>query len=177
MLVTVFDTSPLITACKFELRGQPIIDHLLAANCRIIVPSSVQAEITAELHRYPDAKIAAERIRNEQVLVRNVIMPSENVMDLYSLGYGEQAAIALAFVLKSEINHVVLDEKLAYIVCDRLNLPKLFFLDLVLTLVEKNGLSKALGREIIDLVAPRYSFGMVEHSLKILERGERKWLW
>jgi predicted nucleic acid-binding protein len=96
---------------------------------------------------------------------------------LYGLGHGEQAAIALAFVLRSEINYVVLDEKLAYIVCDRLDLPKLFFLDLVLMLVEQNGLSKTLAREMIDLVAPRYSFGMVEHSLKILERGERKWLW
>jgi predicted nucleic acid-binding protein len=106
-----------------------------------------------------------------------VTMPPDNVMALYGLGRGEQAAMALAFILKTEIDYVVLDEKLAYIVCDRLNLPKLFFLDLVLKLVEHGTLSKEIGREIIQVVTPRYSTGMVAHSLQILEKGERLWLW
>lgn len=177
ILTTVFDTSPLITGCKFEVGGKPIIDHILSVGCRIIVPSSVQTEVTAELRRYPDAKIAAERIRTGRISVRDVIIPPDNVMALYGLGHGEQAAMALAFAVKAEIDYVVIDEKLAYIVCDRLNLPKLFLLDLVLKLVEQESLSKEIGREIIQVVTPHYSTGMVAHSLRMLEQGERTWLW
>jgi predicted nucleic acid-binding protein len=110
-------------------------------------------------------------------LVRDVEVPSDNVMALYSLGRGEQAAIALAFMLKTEIDYVVLDEKLAYIVCDRLNLSKLFFLDLLLQLVGQGSLSEEIGRQMIQVITPRYSAGMVAHSLRILEKGERSWLW
>lgn len=70
----------------------------------------------------------------------------------------------------------MLDDKLAYLVCDRLGLPKLFLPDLVVTLVTAGKMGKQLGKEICQVIASRYSSGMVEHTLQILDKGERKWL-
>lgn len=99
MIKTVFDTAPLITCCKFEARGRPIIDYILNSGCDIVVPSAVQAEITAERFRYPDARLAEERIQAGRISIRDVTIPAENVMALYGLGRGEQEAIALALAL------------------------------------------------------------------------------
>jgi rRNA-processing protein FCF1 len=46
-LMTIFDTAPLITCCKFEVDGQPIVDHILP-HCHIIIPSAVRQELVAE---------------------------------------------------------------------------------------------------------------------------------
>jgi len=174
---TVFDTAPLITCCKFEVQGRLIIDYILDGGCDIVVPAVVQVEIMAERHRYPDAQLADQRIRSGRITVRDVAIPPDNIMALYGLGGGEQGAIALTVTLEPDIDYVVLDDKLAYIVCDRLGLPKLFLLDLVVNMVKQGSISGELGREICQAVTPRYSFGMVAHTLRILERGVRQWLW
>lgn len=72
---------------------------------------------------------------------------------------------------------LVIDDKLAYIVSDRLGVTKSFRLDLVLTLVEQRGLTTTLAEEIINVARPRYSDGLIRHSLKMLEKGDRQCLW
>jgi predicted nucleic acid-binding protein len=172
----VFDTAPLITCCKFEVCGQPIIDHILDNGCSIVIPSVVQEEISAERHRYTDARLAEQQIHTGRIAVRDVTVPADNATALYNLGKGEQGAIALTFALADEIDYLVLDDKLAYIVSDRIELPKLFLLDLIVLLVEQEGMSKNLGKVVCQAVSSRYSVGLVTHTLRILERGERKWL-
>ena len=82
----------------------------------------------------------------------------------------------LAFSIKSMIDYVILDDKLAYIVSDRVLLPKLFLLDLILEMAFRDILTADLVKEICHSVSPRYSQGMIEHTLLMLEKGERKWL-
>jgi rRNA-processing protein FCF1 len=84
-LMTIFDTAPLITCYKFEVDGQPIVDHILP-HCHIIIPSAVRQELVAEQGRYPDAVIAADRVSRGTIEVREVCLPNENVLDYYGLG-------------------------------------------------------------------------------------------
>jgi predicted nucleic acid-binding protein len=95
----------------------------------------------------------------------------------YTLGTGEKAAIVLSREIEDEIDFLVIDDQLGYIVCDRLEIRKLFLLDLVLKLVEGKRLAPELARQIINVVRTRYSEGLIKHTLVILERGGRKCLW
>lgn len=93
------------------------------------------------------------------------------------MGTGEKEAIALTLELRPEPDFLVIDDKLGYIVSDRLGVAKCFLLDLILTLVEQGGLTTTLAEEMIKAVRPRYSDGFIRHSLKMLERGDRRCLW
>jgi predicted nucleic acid-binding protein len=137
----------------------------------------VSLELTLEKERYVDAIIADERIKTGRIEVRDVELPFENVLNYYGLGAGEKEAIVLAHEIEAEIDFLVIDDKLGYIVCDRLGINKAFFLDLILELVEKGMMTDELARNIIEAVKPRYSEGLIQHSLWILERGDRKCLW
>lgn len=177
MLRTVFDTAPLVTSCKFQVGGGPIIDQI-TGHCSILIPPAVEAEVTAYQNRYPDAAVAAERIKRGQITVASVRpLPADNVLSYYGLGEGEKEAIALALELQPPPDFLVIDDNLAYIVSDRLGATKSFLLDLVLTLVEQKGLTTTLAEEIINVVRPRYSDGLIRHSLKMLEKGDRQCLW
>jgi len=174
-LTTIFDTAPLITCCKFEVDGQPIVDHILP-HCRIIIPLAVRQELMAEESRYSDAVIAAARVKRGIIEIRDVRLPSENVLDYYGLGEGEREAIALGLELDEEIDALVMDDKLGYIVCDRLELKQTFLLDLILRLEKETRIDREKARRMIEATSPRYTTGMVKHSLSMLNRGERKCL-
>jgi predicted nucleic acid-binding protein len=174
-LMTIFDTAPLITCCKFEVDGQPIVDHILP-HCHIIIPSAVRQELVAEQGRYPDAVIAADRVSRGTIEVREVCLPNENVLDYYGLGEGEQEAIAMGLELDEEIDALVMDDKLGYIVCGRLELKQTFLLDLILRLAQDTRIDREQARRMIEATRSRYTAGMVKHSLSILDRGERKCL-
>jgi predicted nucleic acid-binding protein len=176
LVKTVFNTAPLITCCRFQFRAIPIVDYILA-ECRITIPLAVSEELIAEKDRYPDALTAWERIKEDRIEVREVKLPSKSVLDFYTLGTGEKAAIVLSREIEDEIDFLVIDDQLGYIVCDRLEIRKLFLLDLVLKLVEGKRLAPELARQIINVVRPRYSEGLIKHTLVILERGGRKCLW
>lgn len=158
------------------MRERPIIDWLLDNNCRILVPRIVEREILAGQGKYSDAKIAAERLKVNEIEVFDVSDSSSSVLSAYGLGSGEQGVMLLAFSIKSMIDYVILDDKLAYIVSDRVLLPKLFLLDLILEMAFRDILTADLVKEICHSVSPRYSQGMIEHTLLMLEKGERKWL-
>ena len=85
MFKTVFDTAPLITCCKFEIQGKPIVDYILD-KCNIVIPSTVRTELTVEKEVYADAVVAEARIKAERTEVRDVKLPADNVLDYYGLG-------------------------------------------------------------------------------------------
>jgi predicted nucleic acid-binding protein len=137
----------------------------------------VMEEVIVERERYADAIVAEERVKAKRIKIRDVDLPFNSVLNYYGLGAGEKEAIALSREMEAEIDFLVIDDKLGYIVCDRLGIKKCFLLDLILKLVERGMMDKELAREIIKVVKPRYSEGLIRHSLWILERGERKCLW
>lgn len=65
--------------------------------------------------------------------------------------------------------YLITDDRLTYIVCDRMRMPKLFFLDLVIELVKQGEIEPKFAERIIKVASSRYSRGMVSHSFAILK--------
>lgn len=90
----IFDSGPLITACKFSVAGRLVVDHILD-RCQMTVSASVDNEVSIAGNRYPDARAAQQRITNAQIAV---VMPPtvpdlEWLMMPYGLGNGERDSI------------------------------------------------------------------------------------
>jgi predicted nucleic acid-binding protein len=169
----IFDAGPLITVCRFSVRGRLVIDHLLA-HCQIIVPQAVQREVIVVGERYADAKEAKRRIALGTIKVAMPIpAPAslEKALRLYELGDGECQAILLAYQMGACL---VIDDYLGYLVSDRLGIQKRFLLDLLVRLTEEARLDQSLAWEIADAVRPRYTRAMVEHTLLMLGEEDTK---
>jgi predicted nucleic acid-binding protein len=167
----IFDASPLITACKFRVRGQLVLDHLLATS-QIIIPPSVQSEVVISSHQFADAQEAEQRISAGVIDVITPATVSGNVptiLGLYGLGNGERDAILLTYRTDLDGAWLVMDDYLGYLVSDRLGVKKLFLLDLIPRLVTQSDLDRVLATEIVEATRPRYAPAFVEHSLLLLK--------
>lgn len=71
MLRVVFDAAPLIMACKFEVQGVPVMDHLLP-ECSIVIAPRVEEEVAILGASYPDGVVAGERVARGGIQVRAV---------------------------------------------------------------------------------------------------------
>jgi predicted nucleic acid-binding protein len=164
----IFDASPLITVCRFTVRGILVIDHLLA-HCQVVVPRAVQHEVTVVGERYADAQEAKRRIAAGAIrAAMPITAPAslEKALQLYELGDGECQSILLAYQMEACL---VIDDYLGYLISDRLCIQKRFLLDLLVKLTEEAKLDRKLACEIADAVRPRYTRAMVEHTLLMLE--------
>lgn len=178
MLQVVFDTPALITGCQFEVRSQPVIEHLLTF-CNIIVPAAVQIEAVIAGKRYLDAGVAGGLIVAGRIQLEDISLPDGNVLEHYKLGAGEKEAIALCLEKmrrREVIDFLVTDDRLAYIVADRLRVQKLLLVDLLVELVERKVMDNLLAEEIVQAIRPRYPVGFIIHTLKILREGKRQCL-
>ena len=175
MLKLIFDANALITSCKFYLRGIPVIKHV-ADRCRIIISHSVNKEIISSGERYSDTLVAKELIRDGKIKVKRALFQNYDVLDHYKLGNGEKESIGLAVEMAGKVDFIVTDDRLAYIVIDRMHIKKLLFLDLIVELVERNLMNLELAKSIVNEIESRYPEGFIYHTLKILDRGDRKCL-
>jgi len=175
MLKLIFDTNALITSCKFYVSGLPVIKYI-AERCEIIISHSVNEEVVSAGGMYPNAVVAKELIREGKIGVKNVSFWDYDVLDRYNLGKGEKESIVLAVEMGGEVDFIVTDDRLAYVVIDRMSIKKLLFLDLIVELVERNLMDLELAKAIINAIGLRYPEGFIYHTLKILERGDRKCL-
>jgi hypothetical protein len=95
VLTVVFDAAPLSTACKFEVQGVLVIDHLLPECCIVIAPR-VEEEVAILGASYPDGVVAGERIARGGI---QVLAVAERKWTRYladnALGDGERASIEL----------------------------------------------------------------------------------
>lgn len=169
----IFDTNALITACKFSIQGRHLIEWILQSHV-VVVPSAVGEEAIRGKNRYEDAAVAARLIDAQKIQVEQVVVPQESFLHDYDLGRGEKEAICLYLAQKDRVVALVTDDKLAYIVCDRMSVPKQLFLDFVLGLVRQGALAADLAREVIEVCQPRYSKGLIAHSLALLQEVERQ---
>ncbi len=175
MLKVIFDTNALITSCKFYVHGLPVIKHVVE-RCEIIISHSVNEEVVSAEGRYPDAVVAKELIRDGKIKIRRVPFLDYDVLDRYKLGKGEKESIVLAVEMGEELDFIVTDDRLAYIVIDRMEIKKALFLDLIVELVERSSMDLELAKLIINAIELRYPEGFIYHTLKILVRGDRKCL-
>ena len=163
----IFDTNALITSCKFYVHGLPVIKYIVE-RCEIIIPHSVNEEVVIAGGKYPDAVIAKGLIREGKIIVRGVSFRDYDVLDRYKLGKGEKESIVLAVEMGEEVDFIVTDDRLAYIVIDRMGLKKLLFLDLIVELVGRSSMDLELAKVIITTIESRYPEGFIYHTIKIL---------
>jgi hypothetical protein len=92
------------------------------------------------------------------------------VLNLYGFGEGEQEAIGLMSMDCFQDAMLVVDDHLAYVVSDRLAVPKLFLLDLIMRLTREKQLTTALGCGMVEAISTRYPESFVMHTLLILKQ-------
>ena len=79
-------------------------------------------------------------------------------------------------VTQSDMDYLVVDDRLAFVVSDRMTVPKILLVDLLVELVWKGFMERQLAEKILEAIAPRYASGFIPHTLTMLERGERRCL-
>ena len=168
----IFEAGPLITACKFNVGGTVVIDYLTHL-VPITITTAVQQEVVVAGAHYPDAAVAKNRISDGEIEVKSPVanLDLSSVLAMYGLGSGESEAIRLA---SQEMAHdpttlLVVDDVLAYMVCDRLKINKLLFLDFLVALVDEALLKVASAKAIVQTVRVRYPKGFVDHTLHLLD--------
>jgi hypothetical protein len=75
-----------------------------------------------------------------------------------------------------DADYLVVDDRLAFIVSDRMTIPKILLADLLVELVWKQFIERELAEKILKVIEVRYAPGFIPHTLKILEGGVRKCL-
>ena len=167
MLQVVFDAGPLITSCKFSVRGRLVLDFVLDG-CSVTIPSAVGGEVMRAPTKFEDAREARQRVDTGKI---QVAMPQPDpsmqaILDLYGLGEGEEQSILLMH--QQEFTSLIVDDHLAYLVADRLRVSKRFFLDLIVCLQQAGQLNVTDARAIVHAVQPRYPPAFVEHTFRML---------
>jgi len=165
----IFDAGPLITACRFTVRGQAVIDHILQI-CEITIADSVHDEVVVVGQRYSDAQIAAQRVSQGSVHVQS---PPEDhalktIIQIYGLGRGEQDSILMTKHENRGDATLVVDGHLAYLVSDRLGVKKRFLLEVIADWATNGSISVELARTIVEAIRSRYPKAFVEHTLLLL---------
>lgn len=168
MIKLIFDSNSLITASKGHYQTSPVLDYFLT-NCEITVPMAVKMEVVDVGIMYVDAIYAINLIESGQIKVVKISQTPNDILMHYKIGNGEREAIMLSLQMKGQFDFFVTDDRLAYIVCDRLRIAKILFLDLIVEVVRKNHLDSSQAKAIVHAIKSRYPEGFIYHTLKILE--------
>ena len=168
MIELIFDSNSLITACKCHYQKSPVLDYFLA-NCVITVPRAVEIEVVDVGSMYADALFAESLIDMGKIKVENVSQTPSDILMHYKLGVGEREAIMLSLQMKGKADFLVTDDRLAFVIRDRLGIAKILFLDLIVEFVKKNLMDSNLAQAIVHAVKSRYQEEFLYHTLKILE--------
>ncbi len=170
MLTVVFDAGPLITACRFEVEGQRIVDYI-AQRCYILITPSVEEEVAIRGAGYIDGMAAGERIVQGDIQVIPLITRrwASQLAD-YALGDGEIDSIELCAQVDAEA--LVTDDYLAFVTATRLGLKVWMLPDLIVQMVRRGDLSASVAKAILEAIRPRYRRGVIEQSMAQLEEVE-----
>lgn len=171
-MIVIFDAGPLITACKFMVQGNLVVDYL-SPKCQIIIPSAVEEEVAILGASYPDGIAAGERIAKGQIQVMPVTERRwAGYLANYALGKGELDSIELC--KSSEAEALVTDDNLAFIVATRLGLRACMLPDLVAELAKCQKLEVSIAKNIMEVIRPRYRMGIIEHNIMRLQEVKGK---
>ena len=169
----IFEAGPLISACKCAVGNRVVIDFLIPL-VSITIPTAVYQEVAVAGSRYPDAAVARQRVDAGSITVET---PQPNpdlaaVLALYRLGQGETEAILLTAEKMAQGTTVMLvvDDILAYVVCDRAKVNKLLFLDFLVMLTREGLLGAEEATDIVQSVQNRYPGPFVAHTLQMLAK-------
>jgi predicted nucleic acid-binding protein len=170
----IIDSASLITAAKFSVDGRTVIEHI-ADRCQAIIVPAVHSEVILAGAVHADAAHIQAMVVDGRITVEAPTSPTATVLDRYKLGRGEKESIILA-LSRPHMDYLVVDDRLAFIVSDRMTVPKILLADLLVQLVWKGLLDRELSEKMLKAIEPRYAPGFIPHTLKMLEGGDRKCL-
>ena len=174
LLKLVVDAASLITAAKFSVDGRTVAEHI-ARQCLLAIVPAVYNEVIIAGSAHPDAVRVRDMATDGRIIVEAPPRSGASVLDGYKLGSGEKESIILALTQPSA-DYLVIDDRLAFIVSDRMTVPKILLVDLLVELVWKGFMERQLAEKMLGAIAPRYAPGFIPHTLTMLERGERRCL-
>ena len=62
------------------------------------------------------------------------------------------------------MDYLVVDDRLAFVVSDRMTVPKILLVDLLVELVWKGLLERELCERMLRVIEPRYAPGFIPHT-------------
>jgi predicted nucleic acid-binding protein len=173
-LKVIVDSASLITAAKFTVDGHTVVEHL-AHCCLVRITPAVHNEVILAGATYPDAAHVQALVTDGHITVVSPPVSEASVLDGYKLGRGEKESIIQALTLP-DTDYLVVDDRLAFVVSDRMTVPKILLVDLLVELVWKGFMERQLAEKMLGAITPRYAPGFIPHTLTMLERGERRCL-
>jgi predicted nucleic acid-binding protein len=173
-LKVIVDSASLITAAKFTVDGHTVVQHL-AHCCLVHITPAVHHEVILAGATYPDAAHVQAMVTGGHITVVSPPVSEASVLDGYKLGRGEKESIIQALTLPNT-DYLVVDDRLAFVVSDRMTVPKILLVDLLVELVWKEFMERQLAEKMLGAITPRYAPGFIPHTLTMLERGERRCL-
>jgi predicted nucleic acid-binding protein len=152
--------------------GNTVVIDLLIPVVSITLPTAAYQEVVVAGARYPDAAVVRQRVEAGSLRVETPQPHADlaTVLALYNLGRGETEAIVLTAEKTAQGADVtlVVDDILAYMVCDRLKISKVLFLDLLVRLTRQGLLGAEETTDIVQSVRSRYPGPFVAHTLQML---------
>jgi len=168
----LFDTSSLITAAQFGVGGRLLIEFI-ADYAQIIIPEGVKAEaVDIGLQAgYSDALELDRFIKAGAITVAKAQLadpPFEAVVAAYDVEPGDVEILRLCR-LTSDYDHVVVDDRLLYLILHRFAMRPIFLPDLIVVMAEEGAITEEIGEQLLEAIRSRYRTGFIEHSLLMLK--------
>ena len=138
------DSASLITAAKFTVDGHTVVEHL-AHCCVVRITPAVHNEVILAGATYPEAAHVQAMLTDGHMTVASPPVLEASVLDGYKLGRGEKESIMLALT-QPNMDYLVIDDRLAFIVSDRMTVPQIFLVDLLVDPVWKGAWSASWSR-------------------------------
>lgn len=168
----LFDTSSLITAAQFGVGAQFLIEFV-AGYAQVIIPEGVKAEaVDLGLQAgYSDALELDRLIKAGAITVAKAQPadpPFETVVAAYDVEPGDVEILRLCR-LTSDYDHVVVDDRLLYLILHRFTMRPIFLPDLIVVMAKERAITEEIGEQLLKAIRSRYRTGFIEHSLLMLK--------
>ncbi|MBC8449922.1 MAG: hypothetical protein H8D78_19480 [Chloroflexi bacterium] len=172
--ILIFDSSSLITAAKFNV-GERLVLEFVLDHAKILIPQGVKTEAVDQGIRegYPDAWALSNCIRQGSIVVQATSLIGatfEQVINAYEIEEGDQEVLRLCRDTE-QYDHVVVDDRLLYIICHRFRMHPLLLPDLIVMLGKEGYVAEDVCEGMLKAIRSRYRRGFIEHSLQALRGG------
>lgn len=168
----LFDTSSLITAAQFGVGGRLLIEFI-ADYAQVIIPEGIKAEaVDLGLQAgYSDALELDRLIKAGAITVAKArpADPSfETVVVAYDVEPGDVEILRLCR-LTSDYDHVVVDDRLLYLILHRFAMRPIFLPDLIVAMAKERAITEEIAEQLLKAIRSQYRTGFIEHSLLMLK--------
>ncbi|PKO24195.1 MAG: hypothetical protein CVU38_00120 [Chloroflexi bacterium HGW-Chloroflexi-1] len=168
----IFDASALIAAAKTTVQGWLLPDDVLTY-AQVVVPPTIKQETVDQGvgQGYADAHELDARITSHQISVSPISLVEpvfDRVVSAYGVERGDKEVLKLCRQT-SVYEHVIVDDRLLYIILHRFEMRPWFLPDLVVEMVRQRFMPSERGEKALIALKPRYRAGFIEHSVEQLK--------